>query len=427
MNIEQSTLPNGLRIVSTDLPHVESVSMGIWIGVGARYEPKSLSGVSHFIEHLLFKGTRRRSAKDISQSIEGRGGYVNAFTQEENTCYYARVGYDRVREVFDILADMYRNSRFHGNDIEMERNVIMEELMMYNDQPHHLVQEMLSECMWRNHALGRPLIGTPRSLGALSRERIVSFKESRYTSTNTVCAFAGRIDHNECIRLVRRHFGRLKKRRQPGCTPVSVQTSQRRSAVLAKEMEQAQLALGFRLFGRRDSRRYALQLLNVALGANMSSRLFQVVREKHGMAYAIHSSAHLFSDTGALIVSAGVDAARTDKALKLVVRELKKLKDRRIGPAELKRAKDYVVGQIRLGLESTSQNMMWLGEHVISSDKVMPPEDAIKRIMAVDASQVQKVAAYAFRLRRASVALVSPGADSAAESRLNAGLRNIDA
>jgi predicted Zn-dependent peptidase len=426
MDVRQTELSNGLRVVTSRLRHVQSISMGIWVGVGGRYESRQLSGISHFIEHLLFKGSYKRSARDISQAIEGRGGHFNAFTSEESTCFYARVGYDQFKPVFEILADMYRNPRFKKSDIEMERGVILEEIMMYRDQPQHLVQDVLGELLWENHPLGRALIGTPTTLARMSRARIVSFKEGRYTPGNTVCAFAGNLDHDTCVAQARKFLGTTRKRRRPTCRPISRGVGQGRISLHAKDIEQAQLALAFRMFGRNDRRRYAARLLSVILGENMSSRLFQLVREKHGLAYSIHSSTHVFADTGAFIVSAGLDRARCAKALKLVIRELNRAKTRRVSSEELQRAKDYVVGQLRLSMESTSQQMMWLGEQLVSYDRIVPPEHVIDRVLAVTAEQVQRVAGQIFHHRRSSLAIVAPDLESADEVAFGKALRGLE-
>ena len=408
LNVRESRLANGLRVVSSTMPHVESVSMGIWVGVGGRYEARTVSGASHFIEHLLFKGTERRSARAITQSIEGRGGDFNAFTQEESTCYYARIAYDHLPRIIDVLSDMYLHPRLNENDIEKERGVIMEEMMMYRDQPHQHVQDMLGELLWPNHALGRPLIGTAQTITGMTRDKLSGFKSKKYLAGNTVCAFAGRIDHDDCVARVEEQFGELRRQRAPTYPTVSSRVVQQHLAVAARDIEQTHMAIGIRLFGRHDRRRYALRVLSVILGENMSSRLFQVVRERHGLAYSIHAGIHLYEDTGVLDISAGLDRRRYLKALRLIVRELKRLKDTAVGAAELRRAKDYITGQIRIGLESTSHQMMWLGDQTLSYGMVADPEESIREVMAVTPDQLQRLAVWAFRFRRTSIAVVAP-------------------
>lgn len=408
MDARETTLANGVRVATSVLPRVESVTFGIWVRVGARYESKKLSGASHFIEHLLFKGTRKRSAGDISRAIEGRGGYLNAFTQEENTCYYARVAYDQLWKALDVLCDMYLNSRFDKAEIDKERGVIVEEIMMYRDQPQHVVQEILGKSLWQGHPLGRPIIGTPATLAAMNRKTMLDFRAQKYVPANTLFAFAGRLDHDACVKKVAQFVGRLKHRAAPSCRHVTASVPQENVVLESRDIEQAHLALGIRLFGRRDKRRYALRVLSAVLGENMSSRLFQTVREKYGLAYSVHSSCHLYNESGALVVSAGLDKKRTQKAIELILRELVRLKEQPIGDRELKRAKDYVVGQLRLGLESTTHQMLWLGDNIMSHERVMKPEETIKRISSVTAEDVQKLALSVIKRRRVSLAMISP-------------------
>jgi len=406
--VRTSRLPNGVRVVTSALPHLESVSVGLWAGVGGRHERAALSGISHFIEHLLFKGTIRRSARAISQAIEGRGGYLNAFTQEESTCYYARIAADYTWHAFDVLADMYLNPRFAAGDIERERGVIAEEIMMYRDQPQHAVQEMLRGQLWKDHALGRGLAGTPETVAAMQRRDILAFKRARYVGANTVAAFAGKVKHDVCVARVARAFGRLPRRLRSRGTRVRGKTRVVRIGAEQRDIEQSHLTLGFRIFGRNDERRYALKILSAVLGENMSSRLFQLLREKHGMAYAVHSGSHMFRDTGAFVISAGLEKTKTGKALSLVLRELNRLRTVPVGSAELKRAKDYAIGQLRLGLESTSYQMIWIGENLMTFGRFIAPDLVVEKLRHVTASEIQKLAGAIFRRAASSVACIAP-------------------
>lgn len=425
MNVKETVLANGVRVATSAMPSVESVAMGVWVGVGGRYESASLSGISHFIEHLLFKGTERLSARDISQSIEGRGGYCNAFTQEEMTCYFARAAYDRAWKIFGILAEMYLHPRFDPADIEKERGVIIEEIMMGRDQPEQVVHEMLGGILWKDHELGRPLVGTPESLGRLTRDHLLMFKKKKYVPENTVVTLAGHVEHEECVGRVAKLMKRLGDYREPTCKLVTPAVLQERLALKSKDIEQTQLAMGFRIFGRFDKRRYALKLLSVILGENMSSRLFQVVREKHGLAYAIHSGIQLFADTGALVIGAGVDRGRREKALELILRELCRLKHEPVNDQELVRAKEYIVGHLRLSLESPSGHMMWMGEHLLNYRTCLPPEDVIRAIMKVQARDVRDVAEAIFKERLVSLSLLAPGLEAKDNERLQALLKEI--
>lgn len=407
-DVQMTELPNGLRIITSAMPHVQSASVGAWIGAGGRFESKTMCGVSHFVEHLLFKGTQKRSATDISQAIEGRGGYINAFTQEESTCYYCRVAYDHVGTALDVLCDMYLHPRLAPVDIDKERGVIIEEIMMYHDQPQHVVHEMLTDAMWHNHPLGRSLIGTPQTLADMNRTRIREYLAEHYVPGNTVFAVAGNIEHQRCVDMISGYVSRRQARKKPTARRVTDKVRQEGLTLQARDIEQSHVAMGIRLFGRCDERRFALRVMNAVLGENMSSRLFQVVREKHGLAYSVHSSCHLYKDTGALVIGAGLDRGQTPRALRLIVRELRRFKDKPIGRSELKRAKDYVIGQMRLGLEGTSHQMMWMGDNILAYEKFVSPDKVIERIQGVTADQVQALAAELLRPERLSTAVVAP-------------------
>jgi predicted Zn-dependent peptidase len=309
---------NGLTIITAEMPHMASVSLGIWIGVGGRYEPAPLSGVSHFIEHLLFKGTQHRTAKQISQDVEGIGGYLNAFTSEENTCFYSKARHDRFSELLDVLMDMFLNSTFDPTEIEKERNVIKEELAMYLDQPQHHVQELLNETIWPNQPLGRSLTGTIETLDSMARSHLVQYQRTNYVSEGTLVAAAGNLSHEKVVKAISSFARHLPLGKRPQFTPAKNGQKEPAIRLFTKTTEQTQLAMGIRTCSRHDERRYALRLLNTILGENMSSRLFQVVREDHGLAYSICSSLSFFDDVGALTISAGVETEKLQKALKLV-------------------------------------------------------------------------------------------------------------
>ncbi len=409
IDAKMTELSSGIRVVTASMPRVESVSVGIWVGVGGRHEPAAVSGMSHFIEHLLFKGTKKMSAGDISRAVEGCGGYLNAFTQEEMTCYYARVAYDHTWKVFGVLCDMILNPRLAEADIEKERNVIIEEIMMYRDHPEQMVQEMLGGILWKNHKLSRPLTGSPASLRRIAREDIISFKRRHYVGRNTVFMFAGRVRHDEAVSRVKSMMRGYSSSPPPRAQPVTGKVPQERMMLKSKEIEQAQLAAGFRIFGLPDRRRYALKLLNVILGENMSSRLFQVVREKYGLAYSVQSGSQLFADTGSLVITAGLDRERRRRALDLIAGEVRRLKQDAVRQRELARAIEYVVGHIRLGVESPSGQMMWVGSNMLNYGSPIPAEEVIEAIRCIRPDDIQTLACEIFRPGLASVALLSPG------------------
>jgi predicted Zn-dependent peptidase len=398
----------GLSVVTAEMPHMASISLGIWVGVGGRYEPAKLSGVSHFIEHLLFKGTRNRSAKQISQDVEGIGGYLNAFTTEEMTCFYSKARHDRFHELLEVLMDMFLNSTFSPSEIEKERNVIKEELAMYLDQPQHYVLELLNETLWPNQALGRSLTGTPETLDGMTRGQLLEFRRLNYVSEGTLVAAAGRLKHEKIVSAVSAFARHLPNGERPQFVPAQVDQKAARVRLFTKATEQTQLALGIRTCSRHDPRRFALRLLSTVLGENMSSRLFQVLREDNGLAYSVCSSLCFYDDVGALIISAGLETEKLKRALQLIARELTRLRENLVGSAELRRARDYLMGQIDLSLESTENQMMWLAEQMLGYGRTVPPDHIKRRLSEVGASDIREAARAFLCPDRLSLALVSP-------------------
>lgn len=398
----------GLTVVTAEMPHMASASLGIWVSVGGRYEPASLSGASHFIEHLLFKGTRNRSAKQISQDVEGIGGYLNAFTTEEMTCFYSKARHDRFLELLEVLMDMFLNSRFDPAEIDKERNVIKEELAMYLDQPQHHVLELLNETLWPNQPLGRSLTGTAETLDHLTRAQLLRFQRRNYVSAGTLVAAAGRLKHDKVVKAVSPFARHLPTGDRPTFSPAVVQQEAPRVRLFRKATQQTQLALGIRTCSRHDHRRFALRLLSTVLGENMSSRLFQILREDHGLAYSVCSSLSFYDDVGALVISAGLETDKLPSALRLITRELTRLRTTLVTPSELRRARDYLIGQIDLSLESTENQMMWLAEQMLGYGRTVPPEHIKHRLAEVRPSEIRQVARDVLGPERMSLALVSP-------------------
>jgi predicted Zn-dependent peptidase len=401
-------LPSGLRIVTARMPHLASVALGLWVGTGGRHEPARHNGVAHFIEHMLFKGTRRRTAARISQDIEGVGGYLNAFTDEELTCFYSRAVASKMPELVDVLLDMFLGSKFAASEIAKEREVILEEQSMYLDQPAEHVHDLLNAAQFPGHPLGRPVIGSRRSVRAIGRRDLLDFLELHYVAGTTVIAAAGDVDHEALVRLIRVREAEFRVASRPEPEPAPPPAGSPAVRLRTKATEQTHLAIGFRTVSRIDPQRHALRLLNVLLGENMSSRLFQVVREDHGLAYNIHSSVSAWSDCGDLVISAGLDDGQLEKVLKLVLGEARRLTRRPPGRAEFERARDYALGQADLALEGSEQKMMWLGEQMLGHGRVTPPDLIRARLMAVTPAAVQSAASEFFRAERVSLALVSP-------------------
>jgi predicted Zn-dependent peptidase len=350
-------LDNGLTLLSVSLPHSASVAVGLWVGVGGRHESAAQNGIAHFIEHLLFKGTARRTAAQISQSVEGVGGYLNAFTDEEHTCFFARAGASRMPDLVEVLLDMLLHSRLDPREIARERDVIREEIAMYRDQPAERVHDLLNALQFPRHPLGRPVVGTGASLAGLRRDDFLRYLASHYVTGATVIAAAGAVDHDALVRRVRRHGRHFRQGPRPSCEPAPAPGRASRFRAVAMSAEQANMSLGIRTCSRHDPRRHAVRLLSVLLGENMSSRLFQVVREEHGLTYNIASSTSFWDDCGDLVISAGLDPEDLPKTLRLIRTELRRLIAKAPDPTEFRRARDYVLGQHELLLEGTEHQM----------------------------------------------------------------------
>ncbi|MEA3210135.1 MAG: hypothetical protein QOE70_3192 [Chthoniobacter sp.] len=404
-------LANGTRLASVEMPYMRSVSVGIWVGVGGRHEPEEQSGISHFLEHLLFKGTKRRSAKKITESVEGLGGYLNAFTTEDHTCYYAKAAAPHLPQLCDVLCDMYLESVFAPAEIEREREVIREEILMYRDHPAQHAQELLTETMWPQHPLGRPLTGSVETISRFKRGDLMKFQKQNYTGATTIVTVAGPVYHERVVELLKPVLSRLPRGRAPRYVRAQREKGPARLSLYTQETEQTHLAMGFHAFGRADERRFALKLLSVILGENMSSRLFQKLRERHGWCYNVQTSMVTLADTGAIHVYAGLDPGNLEKAIRLILRELQNICEKAPGRAELRKAQDYTIGQTLMGLESTSNQLMWMGESLLGYGKILDPSEVEQRVLAVTAEDIKRVACYCLNRVKLGIAIVGPAQD----------------
>lgn len=405
---KKETLDNGLNIIAHPMPGMQSVALGIWVKVGGRYEPSRLKGIAHFLEHLSFKGTKSYSCRKLKESIEGVGGSLNGFTSEELTCYLVKIPHPYLELALDILSDMVINPLLKQEEINKERTVIMEEIKMYRDQPHNYVYELLDELLWPNQPLGMPIIGTAESINGMQRESLLSFQQRHYTPSNIVISASGLLDYDKFKRKVTHIFSGLK----PGHANSFLKASQRQRKpqlkVLHKETEQTHMVLGFHGIRRDHPLRQALWLLHIVLGANMSSRLFNEIREKGGLAYEIGTQAKYFRDTGMFIVHAGIDNSKVTKAIGLILKELKKAGDKLISIAEFKRAKDFYLGQLALALEDTLDHMLWIGDSIATLNKVYSLEDIIAEVKGLKRQDIQQIAKYVFKENKLNLALIGP-------------------
>jgi predicted Zn-dependent peptidase len=403
------SMGNGLRVVTYEMPQMRSASCAIWIGAGARYETPEISGVSHFIEHILFKGTKKR--KDnlrISQAIEGVGGSINGFTDKESTCYLVKVPASEFLLGIDVLADIVLDSLFQDESIERERGVIIEEIKMVRDRPDSWVHEMLEDLVWPDHPMGRSIAGTLDSITAMSKEAILNYFRAFYHPGNIVVSVAGNISQEEVNRVVTGLFQGREGREKKTFAQVDIGVQGPSVRVENRDTKQANIVLGFPGYSRLHPSRYALELLDVVLGQGMSSRLFQEVRVKRGLAYSVGSQYSPHQDTGLLRIYAGVDPERGEDTVEVILEQLAKIRETPITQDELRMAKDFYKGSLSLRLEDTLSLALRHGGHMVLSGKIIPVEEVLERIEAVTAEEIQSVAKDLLRKEKLSLAAVGP-------------------
>jgi predicted Zn-dependent peptidase len=418
--VRRAVLPGGLRVVSEFLPAVRSVALGIWVGVGSRDEDEAHAGATHYLEHLLFKGTARRTALEISAEMDAVGGEMNAFTAKEYTCYYARVLDADLPLAVDILSDMVTSSLVTTKDVDAERNVVLEEIAMNEDDPSDTAHEAFTAKLFGDTPLGRPILGTTDSIHAITREHIFEHYQARYTPEHLVVAAAGNLDHERLTQLVADAFGpALRRAAEPapprlnGSHPGFGPAAGVGTTLVSRGIEQANLVLGCEAMSRTDDRRFALSVLNAAFGGGMSSRLFQEVREKRGLAYSVYSFSAQHADTGMWGIYVGCLPAKADEVLAICAEEIARVVEGGLTDAELARGKGQVRGSIVLGLEDPSSRMSRLGKSELVYPRLEPVEEVLASIDAVTHDDVRAVAADILT-RPKALAVVGPFDDPAA-------------
>ncbi len=413
-NVRRTVLPGGLRVVTEFLPSVRSVALGIWVGVGSRDEDLPHAGATHYLEHLLFKGTSKRTALDISSEMDAVGGEMNAFTAKEYTCYYARVLDADLPLAVDVLADMVTSSLITPKDVDAERNVVLEEIAMNEDDPSDTVHEAFSAKLYGDTPIGRPILGTVDSINAITREQIHEHYQARYTPEHLVVAAAGNLDHDTVVDLVTAAFGSALDRdaepappRLGNGIPGFGASAGRGVQLVSRSIEQANLVLGCEALARTDDRRFALGVLNAAFGGGMSSRLFQEVREKRGLAYSVYSFSAQHADTGQWGIYVGCLPSKADEVLSICAEEIERVVDGGLTDAELDRGKGQVRGSIVLGLEDPSSRMSRLGKSELVYPRLEPVDDVLASIDAVTHDDIRAVAVEIFTKPKA-LAVVGP-------------------
>lgn len=418
--VRRTTLPGGLRVVTETLPSVRSATFGIWVQVGSRDETPTLNGATHYLEHLLFKGTKRRSALDISSAIDAVGGEMNAFTAKEYTCYYARVLDTDLPLAIDIVCDMLTGSLIEAEDVDAERGVILEEIAMTEDDPGDCVHDLFSHTMLGDTPLGRPVLGTVDTVNALDRGRIARFYKKHYDPTHLVVAAAGNVDHATVVRQVRRAFEKAGALSRTDAVPVAPREGRRdlrtagRVELLNRKTEQAHIVLGVPGLSRTDERRWALGVLSTALGGGMSSRLFQEVREKRGLAYSVYSYTSGFADCGLFGVYAGCRPSQVHDVLKICRDGLDQVASEGLGDEEIGRAVGQLSGSTVLGLEDTGALMNRIGKSELCWGTQMSVDDMLARIAAVTPDDVRAVARDVLG-QRPSLSVIGPLKDKQAD------------
>ena len=404
-NLRRTVLPNGLIVLTEKMEHLRSVAMGIWVKSGSRYEAAEINGISHFVEHMLFKGTKSRSAQHIAREMDAIGGNLDAFTGKETICFSVKALSNHVPIALDVLSDLVLNPTFAGPDIERERGVILEEIKIDEDNPDVLVHEIFTQNFWKDQPLGKPILGTTKTVSGLGQTTLFDYHSDRFRAGNMVFSAAGNLDHDQFVDAVANKFSTLAS----GTTEMAFQSAQVSAPIILRNkrsLEQVQICLGVPSPKITDENRYATLILNTVLGGGMSSRLFQTIREERGMAYSIYSDLSPYSDTGSLCVYAGTSADKTLEMLDLVMAEFSALKETLLTAEELHRAKEQVKGNILLGLESSGSRMSNLARQEMYFQHFFSVEEVLERLDAVTAEQVQAMAQKLFVSESIAVTLL---------------------
>jgi predicted Zn-dependent peptidase len=416
---EKTVLDNGLRVLTSPLPHTRSVSVALFVGAGSRYEDDSLAGVSHFLEHMLFKGTHKRGTpREIAEAIEGIGGVMNAATDKELTVYWAKVPVDHFSVALDVLLDQLLHSRIDPVELERERKVVIEELAMVEDSPGELVGLLLEELLWPDQPLGRDIAGSPESVAGLSRETMIEYLKTQYVPENTVLSVAGNIGHEAVVGEALEHVSSWAKGPHRTWTPATDGQTAYRFGLRTKRTEQTQIALGYPAYSAFHKDRYILDVLNTIFGEGMSSRLFMEVRELRGLAYDVHSSVAHFLDTGAFVIGAGVDPGKAVECVKAIRNELDRLRSTLVPDTELTKAREYIKGRMVLRMEDSRAVSSWIGGQELLRNDVRSVDDVLRAVDAVTPDDVLRVAQDIIRDDRANLALVGPNRSRARFEKL---------
>jgi len=410
-SINKTLLNNGVRIITQKMPHLRSVSMGVWVNAGARDESSEENGLSHLIEHMIFKGTRKRNAYQIAKEFDAIGGHTNAFTSLENTCYHAKVMDTHLAQMVDILSDILLNSVFDSREIDRERPVILQEIGMVEDSPDEYVHLLSGRNFWGDHPLGRSILGTPENLQRFDATTVKRFFSQIYQPDRMIISAAGNLEHDPFVELASKGFEQINPGPGSGIAKRVSPEVNARLDIHSRELEQVHICLMTKGLSITDPRRYVLSLINTMLGGNMSSRLFQEIREQRGLAYAVYSFISSFVDAGMFGIYAGVSADNTEETIALILKELGKIKERPVETSELQKAKEYTKGSLLLALESNDNQMVRLAQNEIHFDRYTPMAEVLEKIDKVTPEEILELSADLFQSDHLAMTILGPVKD----------------
>ncbi|MBR5318129.1 MAG: insulinase family protein [Peptococcaceae bacterium] len=409
LNYEITTLENGIRVITETVNHVQFMSMGFWVGVGSRYETERQWGITHFIEHMLFKGTDKRTAEQISGAVDAVGGQLNAFTSKENTCYYIKTLTEDFPLAVDVLSDMFLNSRFDNEEIAKEREVIIEEIKMYEDTPDDLVHDLMSDNLWPNHPLGRSILGTEESIAAFDHDMLKSYVKQYYTGSNIVVSVVGNISHAQVVEAIKEVLGGI-----PKGAPNQYQTAGKAQSGVNcyyKEIAQSQICVAMPGVAKEDDRLFPLSILNTYLGGGMSARLVKKIREEEGLAYSVYSYNGSYTDTGAFVISVGTRPENCQRVIDIILEELDDVRQNGITQEELDKSFSQLKGSLFMGLETVNSRMNKLGRSMLAYDRVVTPEENVDELSKVTVADVKTLAEDMFRRENLQITVLGPVKD----------------
>ena len=409
LNYEITTLDNGIRVITETVNHVQFMSMGFWVGVGSRYESEKQWGITHFIEHMLFKGTEKRTADQISGAVDAVGGQLNAFTSKENTCYYIKTLTEDFPLAVDVLSDMFLNSRFDNEEIAKEREVIIEEIKMYEDTPDDQVHDLMSANLWPDHPLGRAILGTEESIAAFDHDMLKDYMKQYYTGSNIVVSVVGNISHKQVVDAIQEVLGGI-----PKGEPNQYAIADRAKAGVNcyyKEIAQSQICVAMPGVAKEDDRLFPLSILNTYLGGGMSSRLVKKIREEEGLAYSVYSYNGSYTDTGAFVISVGTRPENCQRVIDIILEELEDVRQNGITQDELDKSFSQLKGSLYMGLETVNSRMNKLGRSLLIYDRVITPEENVDDLSKVTVEDVKVLAGDMFRRENLQITVLGPVED----------------